>query len=467
MKKIFFRNYKIMAALLLMVGLTSACKQLIEVPANPPTQIPGSVQFSDSATIMTAVAGVYSYTSPGLGFTYNDANLTLCTGLSSDEIASTNAGNTDYQEFYTYSLTALNNNIITLWQYPYTGLYPVNAILAGITGNKAISDAFRTQLTGELKVVRAFYYFNLVNLFGGVPLVTSTDYTITSRLPRMSVDSVYGQIITDLTDAQKVLTADNPSSGRVRPNLYTALTLLAKVQLYRQNWQAAYDAAGTVISSGVYNLETDLNNVFQDGSKEAIWQIPAIGTYGVTEEAIKFVPYTGTVPTYLLTPALMNAFEANDQRFQKWVGYTTVNNGSGNQIYYYPYKYKDLTPSGATEDYMILRLGELYLIRAEAAAHLGNLSVALTDINQIRSRAGLPASTAATGDEVLAAIMHERQTELFTEWGNRWYDLKRTGTAGTILSAEKSGWQPRDTLYPVPRAQLQINNLLTQNPGYN
>jgi len=70
-------------------------------------------------------------------------------------------------------------------------------------------------------------------------------------------------------------------------------------------------------------------------------------------------------------------------------------------------------------------------------------------------------------DEILAAIMHERQTELFTEWGNRWYDLKRTGTAGAVLSAEKSGWHARDTLYPVPNAQRQINNLLLQNPGYN
>ena len=63
--------------------------------------------------------------------------------------------------------------------------------------------------------------------------------------------------------------------------------------------------------------------------------------------------------------------------------------------------------------------------------------------------------------------MHERQTELFCEWGNRWLDLKRTGTAGTVLSAEKSGWQSRDTLYPVPDAQLQLNPKLTQNPGYN
>jgi len=467
MKIIFFKNYKIMAALLLMAGLTSACKQLIEVPANPPTQIAGSQQFSDSATIMTAVAGIYSYTSPGLGFTYNDANLTLCTGLSSDEIASTNAGNAADQEFYTYSLTALNTNIIPLWEHPYTGIYPVNAILTGITGNKAIPDAFRTQLTGELKVVRAFYYFNLVNLFGGVPVVTSTDYKTSSRLPRTSVDSVYGRIITDLTDAQKALTANYPSSGRIRPNLYTALALLAKVQLYRQNWQAAYDAAGVVINSGMYSLETDLNNVFVDGSNEAIWQIPATGNYSVTQEALKFVPYSGSIPGYLLTTALMNAFEANDQRFQKWVGNTTVDNGSGNQTYYFPYKYKDLTPSGATEDYMILRLGELYLIRAEAAAHLGNLTVALADLDLIRSRAGLTASTAVTVDEVMTAVIHERQTELFTEWGNRWYDLKRTGTAGTVLSAEKSGWQPRDTLYPLPRAQLQINNLLQQNPGYN
>ena len=116
---------------------------------------------------------------------------------------------------------------------------------------------------------------------------------------------------------------------------------------------------------------------------------------------------------------------------------------------------------------MVFRLGEQYLIHAEAAAELGNLGTALSDLNTVRARAGLGASTAATQADLLTAIMHERQVELFTEWGNRWFDLNRTGTAGTVLNAEKGGFQPYMALYPVPFSQIQVNILLSQNPGYN
>jgi hypothetical protein len=84
----------------------------------------------------------------------------------------------------------------------------------------------------------------------------------------------------------------------------------------------------------------------------------------------------------------------------------------------------------------------------------------------VRLRAGLGASTASSQTDVLSAIMHERQTELFTEWGSRWLDLKRTGTMNAVLGAAKPGWKAADTLYPVPYPQIQADNLLTQNPGY-
>jgi hypothetical protein len=150
---------------------------------------------------------------------------------------------------------------------------------------------------------------------------------------------------------------------------------------------------------------------------------------------------------------------------QDWLGQMVVN---GNTLYY-PHKYKNIQASSpTTEDYMILRLAEQYLIRAEASAELGNGAAALADVNIVRARAGLPASTAdpASQTAVLNAIMHERQVELFTEWGHRWYDLKRTNQAGTVLGAEKTGWTADAALYPVPVAQLQNDVNLKQNPGY-
>ena len=159
-------------------------------------------------------------------------------------------------EFYSYGLNAFDDILTRLWGDPYSGVYPVNAALTGIAGSSGLSASLKQELTGELKVVRALYYFDLVNLFGGVPLVNSVDYASTGYLPRVSADSVYAQIMTDLTDAQAALTVNYPSAGHVRPNLYTVKAFLAKVYLYREQWQAAYDAADTVIQSGLYGAGT-------------------------------------------------------------------------------------------------------------------------------------------------------------------------------------------------------------------
>jgi hypothetical protein len=142
----------------------------------------------------------------------------------------------------------------------------------------------------------------------------------------------------------------------------------------------------------------------------------------------------------------------------------------GGKNLYSPLKYKNkLTNATPVEDYMIFRLGEVMLIRAEAAARLNNFSQAMADVNAIRHRAGLLPSTAdaTSPTAVLNAVMKERQIELCFEWGNRWFDLKRTGTAGTVLTAEKNVWQANGALYPIPQSQINLDNLLTQNPGYN
>ena len=472
MKHMNLGNYTRMTGLTLAMAMTmmlTACKKLIQIPANPPTEIATSEQFADSATTMTAMADIYSYPSNGSnGFTFNDGYLSLCTGLSADELSVGSNTATSALQFFQYGVTSLNAYLPLVWNDPYTGIYAVNAVMSGVATSSGLSTSLKTQLTGELELVRALYNFDLVNLFGAVPLVTTTDYTATSKLGRSPVDSVYTQILTDLTAAQQVLPVAYPSAGHLRPNLYTVKALLAKVELYQKNWQAAYNAADTIIHSGLYSLVPNLNNVFLDGSTEAIWQLPANGQFNVTTEAENYIPYSGNVPSYPLTSFLLNAFEPGDQRLQDWIGTSVVNTGTANQTFYYPYKYKKLNVYGpTTEDFMIFRLAEQYLIHAEAAAELGNLGTAISDLNTVRARAGLSATTAATQADLLTAIMHERQVELFTEWGNRWFDLNRTGTAGTVLNAEKGGFQSYMALYPVPFSQIEVNTLLTQNPGYN
>ena len=460
----------LIAGLLILSGAATSCKRLVEIPGNPPTQITAAQQFADSASAMAAVAGVYTYANNsggGTNFSFNDGYLSLCTGLSSDELSPT-VSYSDLNAFYSNNLAPLNSYVLLLWTSPYTGVYPVNTILTQVPISPGLSVSFKKQIVAEMKVLRALYHFDLVNLFGDVPLITSTDYKINSHIGRTPTDSVYDQILRDLTDATQDLQANYPSAGKYRPNKNVATAFLAKVRLYRKEWQAAYDAASTVIGSNAYSLESDLNNVFLDGSQEAIWQLPADNDYMVTEDAQEFLPYyPGATPSYILTSSLLNAFESGDQRLQQWVG--AVNPFGGGPTVYYPYKYKNMYPSSTVEDFMIFRFAEQYLIRAEAAAHLGRGSDALADLNTLRARAGLGASTADPSDQaaVLTAVLHERQVELFTEWGNRWFDLKRTGMATTILGSEKTGYVSSDSLYPVPNAQMQLNPLLKQNPGYH
>jgi len=464
MKKIFSDINKI-ATGLLFIGLTLAsCKKLIEIPANPPSSITQEQQFADSLTSMSAVAGVYAYNT-GNGFAYSDGALTYITGLSSDELSY--VVDNDNQQFYSYTLTPLNGGISSIWSYAYQSIYQVNAVLNGITNNSNLSADFQKRITAEMKVVRALYYFNLINLYGDAPLVTSIDYSTTSHIPRTPVATVYDQIKADLADARQNLTANYPSAGRARPNLYTAIALQAKVNLYQKNWQSAYNEADSVIRLGNYVLESTLNNVFLSGSTEAIWQLPAKSSNYAVSDARNFVPSSATAaPNYLITDFLWNAFESKDRRLQNWTASKVVNGRTLN----YPFKYKNIsTTATPVEDQMIFRLAEIYLIRAEAAAHLNDLGQALADVNKIRARAGLENSPVNPTSQiaVLGAVMLERQTELFCEWGNRWYDLKRTGTAAAVLGAEKTGYTDNASLYPIPQGQRQLNKSLTQNPGYN
>jgi starch-binding outer membrane protein, SusD/RagB family len=468
MKKIRSIHKKWPAILAFSSLLTVSCKKLIEIPPNPISQIPQQQVFTDSADIMSALVGIYAnFKTTGGGPSFTSGEITVYTGLSADELLASNAN-----DFLANAITVNDGTVEGMWKQAYSDIYQMNACLQGIGSTTVIIDSVKQQLLGEIRVVRALYYFNLVNLFGGVPVVTGTDYTTNATIPRAAADSVYSLIKSDLAAARSVLTPNYPSGGRARPNLYTAEALSARVYLYLQQWDSAALMAGQVIQSGQYYLEPNLNNVFLDGSNEAIWQLPAAGTSYQTAEAATFIPYLSnsappytsySPPSYPLSPNLTGAFETGDQRQANWVTTITVSTS----VYPIAYKYKNRTAIAPTvEDYMVLRLSEQYLILAEALAHQNQLNDAVTSLNLVRTRAGLSGSNAATQADVLSAILHERQTELFCEWGNRWYDLKRTGTIDAVLGAEKTGWQPNAALYPIPLIELQSNPFLVQNLGY-
>ena len=255
-----------------------------------------------------------------------------------------------------------------------------------------------------------------------------------------------------------------------------AEALLARVYLYHGDWQLAEEKATAVINDPKYYLESDLDNVFLKNSGETIWQMQAGDQTVNTYDAFSFIlpPGTSLNPFSVgsMSKFLLQVFDSSDQRMKHWTGKLSVPSGTGDSLFYfYPYKYKarDFNMS-ITELLVVLRLAEQFLIRAEARAQQGNLTGAADDLNMIRHRAGLDDTDAFGKADLLNAIYLERQAELFTEWGHRWFDLKRTGRVDSVMIrvCETKGlpWQSYAQDYPIPISDIQLDPNLKQNTGY-
>jgi len=443
--------------------LLNACKKFVAIPASPQLITTAGV-FSNDQTAISAVDGVYTAIRAGTP-SFENGSVSILTSLSADDIYNT-ASNPNYDPYFNNAIPSNNGNIANLWGNAYNIIYRTNAIIDGLQASAALSDSIKTQLTGEMKVVRAMSYFYLVNLFGDVPLITTPDYQVSSQIGRTPLVRVYQQMVTDLTAAQSLLTSSYPSPNKARPNKQTATALLARVHLYQGDWTGAEASASSVIGSGVYQMVADLNQVFLKNSNEIIWEMASPSETKPAVEAAIFIPASATSrPAFSATSYLMNAFEPGDQRTANWLKAVTISKIK----YYYPYKYKNRATTNITEYEVVLRLAEQYLIRAEAEAHGAGQGIngAINDLNMIRARAGLQAYNGQPRqDAVIQAIFNERQVELFTEWGNRWFDLRRVGTINAVLGAEKPGWKIADALYPIPYNQLLYNPKLTQNDSY-
>jgi hypothetical protein len=459
------KSFYFLATLAISLG---SCTKFVKVP-EPSTQIVRSTVFSDDETATAAALGIYS--SMMQTFSMASVNTSLYAGLSADELtAYTN--DPALGQFYGNALIPSNPNLAGYWGNSYQYIYGANAILEGLENNSKISEPVKQQLTGEARFIRAFCYFYLANLFGDVPLILSTDYIKNAVAFRTTRNQVFEQIIADLSIAQdslsdQYLKADNTiMQSRVRPNKWAAKALLARAYLFFGGWSDAIRLSTDVISqTSTYQLSFNLDSAFLTSSPEAIWQLTPVDGQNTNWEA--FVYILTDAPSGLLgvslNSELVKNFEPGDQRRLHWVDSIEV---SGFK-YYFAYKYKQVSGIPPLEYYSILRLTEQYLIRAEASARVGDLIGASTDLNTIRSKAGLPGITAVDQASLLEAIQKERRFEFFSEWGFRWLDLKRTGTADAILGPIKSpGWKSTDTLYPIPQTELQNDPNLTQNPNY-
>ena len=347
---------------------------------------------------------------------------------------------------------------------------------------------------GEAKFLRAYFYFNLVRIFGGVPKidkVLESETEIATASMRASEAEIYAFIESDLNDAITRLPPTIAAAENGRVSKYAAIALLAKVSLYQQKWAQAKAMADMVISSNQFELIPDYSLIWREAgefSKESIWEVNAIGTtpnLGIENYFVVQAPRGANGLGWgFNTPSenLVNAYEPGDVRKAATImnaGQTLWDGFQVSPIATNPrYNYKSYVSKtketfngndiNTNKNLRILRFGEILLIKAEVENELGNIEEAQQALDSIRRRAGLASTTAATKDDLRNAIYKERRVEMAFEH-DRMFDLQRTGRAGAVLRAlGKPYVDGKHNLFPIPQKEIDLSDgKLLQNPGYN
>lgn len=451
----------IFGALLILLSL-NACDNFVDVET-PSSQLTGVIVFEDHNTANAAVTDIYAKLRDSGILTGSAIGASVNLGMYADELLYYGTADENASHIFNNSLLATNPTARQFWNDSYHQIYCANAVIEGCQQSTKLSNADKEQFIGEATFIRAIVHFYLVNLFGDVPYITTTNYEQNRLVSRMPTAQVYQQIIADFNQAKQLLPNNYPTPDRVRPNKATASALLARVYLYQGNWQQAETEASEVISNPAYVWENDLDRIFLKESTATIWQFSPKLSGNNTDEASVFIFTSGPPPFVGLDPNLVTAFDNSDLRKTHWIAAVT----DGTNTWYHSNKYKQNTNTGTSVEYSIVfRLAEQYLIRAEARVKQGDLSGAQSDLNKIRNTAGLPNTPATTANDILTDIMQQRRLEFFTEYGHRFFDLKRTATADGVLHATKPGWNTTDNLWPIPETELLSNPNMTQNPGY-
>jgi hypothetical protein len=362
-----------------------------------------------------------------------------------------------------HNLLTTNAEARDLWIEYYALINIANQLIAKVPNISAdgFTDAEKNGIVAEAKILRALSYHTLVRFFGRVPLETAPTDAITEDnfKPRAAVADVYDLIVQDLTDAETALGATGAPSSRTATG-FTAKALLARVYLYLGDYTNAFNYADEVITTGPFALGTDFSTNFGDTptSNEVIFRLEFTTEDSNNMSFFALPNGFGGRREYAPDPGYPGIFEANDTRLT-----TDVAVVGGSLIFN---KYNTVE---GRDDIPIIRLAEMYLIRAEAGISTGeDESDILADIDVIRNRAGLadipdtPAVDDYTDQELLDFIMQERAVELVTE-GHRWHDLNRLG-----LSTGLFGISQNMTLWPIPQRDIDSNPAIAddQNPGY-
>lgn len=460
------RTISLYISLFLLIS-NAACKKFIQVDA-PKTSLVRETVFESNSTAQAAVLGIYFNCMNAIGYRWD-----LHLGFAADELDAYDGGYNNNKSFVENDLRPSDVQVLAKWEQHYNSIYMCNDVLEGLAASTKVTAPYKTRLAAEARFLRAFSYFYLVNAYGAVPLDTITDYRQNAVRGRTDVKDIYAQIIKDLQlasndlDEQYLNSLQQPTVERKRVNRFAAKALLARVYLYTGQYPQAETEASAVIEQAALYSDIPVSNFFLKNSKESIWQLGK-------DMGNTFYPdqyrYSANRPELAaLRKSLFDRFAPEDLRRQYWIRVEQA----GANSYYLPAKYKEITTTTSIEYMTVLRLGEMYLVRAEARMKqpgklTGNNS-ALSDLNHIRGRSGLQDTLIQSEPAMQFAIEEERLRELFTEWGHRWFDLKRTGRANDVLGPIKGAfWQETDQLFPIPSKEILNNPALTdhQNPGY-
>lgn len=390
-----------------------------------------------------------------------------------------------------YEIEATNSNVSRDWAYLYSTIGKANRVINNVdlVNDPALSEGRKNEIKGEAMFVRAFINFQLVQLFGDVPLVTQEVKSISAAnleeiypllFPeRVSKESVYEQIISDLEFARTHVRTTAPDKGYATVGAVNAL--LAKVYATREpkDWNKVKEYTDAVIAGG-YTLLPEYDQLWdnsQENSAESIFEINCYnwdtgGNWGI-------FMFAGDDWKKFNTPTndLIAAFDAEGDMIRKNSSVTFANvTGKWNDAFWpaanYPFINKMRDYSGA-QNIIIYRLADILLLKAEALNELGDVNGAAALVNQVRARVDLDPVTASTQDAMRLAIEKERRLELAFE-GHRWFDLKRTNRLIPVMTALKDGsgkpigysLNENRLVWPIPQSERDKNTKLTQNAGY-
>lgn len=490
------RAFQYPVLLLSLVLFFASCQDILtEEPTSFLT--PGTFPASEKDAVAATNAAYSRLYSNIISFYY---------AFTPSDVAFQGRHNTRPVSYFT-NLTSLNGDAVAMWRENYEGIARTNTVIE-LVPEVEMNTELRSRLVAEAKFLRAFYYFELVRVYGAVPIIdrvlSGPDELI--GVTRNPLEEVFALIERDLTEAMAGLPNSYPDSDKGRATKWAAATMLAKVHMTQQDFGPANELLKQVISSGEFGLAADYESLFGEQAEHTLlpdkdgqlvnenvfdiqWKQDERGDFIQNWVGSRDVEVGGTTAigggweNMLPTQDFLQMFEEGDKR--KAISYVSELDGnvleSPRTPGAGPITGKYLNRSGVPpknnnggQNTYLFRYADVLLLRAEAENELSGPANAYTFINQVRERAGLPALENLDQEGLRQAIRKERATELSFE-GHRKFDLLRWGvfvptirnTIEPAMEIPRANIQDFHVLMPVPQREIDITNgSLTQNPGY-